>query len=107
VGEALLDQRLVAGIGGLWRAEGLFLARVSPWTRLAELSDEELRHVLAETAMAMRAARRSRLVYGRAGLPCPRCSTSITARRQGDDARTAYWCPVCQGAREGRERATA
>jgi endonuclease VIII len=108
VGEALLDQRLVAGIGNMWRAEGLFLARVSPWARLAELSDEELTRVLAESAAAMRAGPRGRrLVYGRAGLPCPRCAGPIAARRQGDDARTAYWCPACQGVREGRERVTA
>jgi endonuclease-8 len=108
VGEALLDQRLIAGIGNLWRAEGLFLAGVSPWARLADLADEELRRVLAETAAAMRAERGARrLVYGRAGRPCPRCAASIAARRQGDDARTAYWCPACQGAREGRERVIA
>jgi endonuclease-8 len=108
VGEALLDQRLVAGIGNMWRAEGLFLARVSPWGRLGELSDEELTRVLVETAAAMRAGPRGRrLVYGRAGLPCPRCAGPIAARRQGDDARTAYWCPACQGVREGRERVTA
>jgi endonuclease VIII len=105
IGEALLDQRLVAGIGNLWRAEGLFLAGVSPWARLADLSDTELTRVLAETSAAMRGERAGRrLVYGRAGRPCPRCATPIAARRQGDDARTAYWCHVCQG---GRERVSA
>jgi endonuclease VIII len=96
LGEALLDQRLVAGIGNMWRAEGLFLARLSPWARLAEVADEELRSVLGETSAAMRAGRRPRSAYGRAGRPCPRCGTPIAARRQGDDARTAYWCPGCQ-----------
>ncbi len=98
IGEALLDQRLVAGIGNMWRAEGLFLARVSPWTRLAELPDEALRRVLVETSAAMHTGRRGRLVYGKAGRPCPRCRTPIVARRQGDAARTAYWCPACQPA---------
>ena len=98
VGEALLDQRLVAGIGNMWRAEGLFLAGVSPWASLADVSDDELGRVLAATADAMRAGRRRRLVYGRAGQPCPRCSTPVAAWRQGDDARTAYWCPACQPA---------
>jgi endonuclease VIII len=97
LGDALLDQRLVAGIGNMWRAEGLFLARVSPWARLRDVSDEELRRVLEETAAAMHAPRRRRLVYGKVGRPCPRCAVPIAAWRQGDDARTAYWCPACQG----------
>ena len=104
VGDALLDQRLVAGIGNMWKAEGLFLGGVSPWSRLHEVSDEELRRVLDETSRAMRAPRRRRhLVYGRVGLPCRRCQTLVDAWRQGDDARTAYWCPSCQaGPREPR-----
>ncbi|MBA2615311.1 MAG: DNA glycosylase [Actinobacteria bacterium] len=104
VGDALLDQRLVAGIGNMWKAEGLFLAGQSPWSRLHEVSDEELRRVLDETSRAMRATRRQRhLVYGRVGLPCRRCNALIDAWRQGDDARTAFWCPSCQaGPREPR-----
>ena len=104
VGDALLDQRLVAGIGNMWKAEGLFLAGLSPWSRLSEVSDDELRLVLAETSRAMRAPRPARrLVYARAGLPCRRCQTLVDAWRQGDDARTAYWCPACQaGPREPR-----
>ena len=96
IGEALLDQRLVAGIGNIWRAEGLFLAGVSPWAALAELPDDALRRVLAETSGAMRAGRPRRLVYRKARRPCPRCGTPIAARRQGEAARTAYWCPACQ-----------
>jgi endonuclease VIII len=108
IGEALLDQRLVAGIGNLWRAEGLFRARVSPWARLADLRDEEVVRVLAETSAAMRGETQSRrLVYGRVGRPCPRCATPIAAKRQGDDARTAYWCRACQGLRGGREPVSA
>jgi endonuclease-8 len=99
VGDAVVDQRLVSGIGNMWKAEGLFLARVSPWSRLADVGDDELRHVLEETSRAMREGRRGRLVYRRAGRPCPRCSTAIRSRPQGDAARTAYWCPACQPAR--------
>jgi len=101
VGEALLDQRLVAGIGNMWRAEGLFLAGVSPWARLADVDDASLRSVLAETAAAMHGRRTRELVYDRAGLPCPRCARRIAAWRQGDDARTAFWCPTCQPAPAG------
>jgi endonuclease-8 len=101
VGDALLDQRNVAGIGNMWKAEGCFLAGVNPWRALRELSDDELLTVVREVRPLMRASaagRRtpSRWVYGRAGLPCRRCSTPIRARGQGDDNRTTYWCPTCQ-----------
>jgi endonuclease VIII len=96
IGEALLDQTLVAGIGNMWKAEALFEASTSPWARLAQLSDRELRGVLAAAARLMRAAARGRSAYRRAGRPCRRCGTPIASRRQGDDARVAYWCPACQ-----------
>lgn len=96
LGEALLDQRLVAGIGNLWRAEALFVAGVSPWTMLTDLDDVELRAVLESASRAMRAGRGERKVYRRAGLPCRRCGTPIASRRLGETARTAYWCPSCQ-----------
>ena len=96
LGDALLDQRLVAGIGNMWKAEGLFLARVSPWRPLRDVSDEEIRRVLEETSRAMRAGRPRRAVYRRAGRPCPRCGARISSRPQGDAARTAYSCPDCQ-----------
>jgi endonuclease-8 len=100
VGEALLDQRLVAGIGNVWKAESLWRARVSPWRPLAELTDDELRDVLAEAARLMRASletgREERAVYRAAGRPCPRCRAPIESWGQGDDNRTAYWCPRCQ-----------
>ena len=100
LGDALLDQRLVAGIGNLWKAEALWRAAVSPWRQLGETSDEELRSVLAEAARLMRRSvdfgREERVIYRKAGRPCPRCRTAITARGQGDANRTAYWCPTCQ-----------
>jgi endonuclease VIII len=100
VGEPLLDQRLVAGIGNVWKAESLWRARVSPWRSLAEVTDDELRAVLGEAARLMRhsvdGGRHERAVYRADGRPCPRCSTLIESRGQGDDNRTAYWCPSCQ-----------
>ena len=100
IGDALLDQRLVAGIGNVWKAESLWRARVSPWRPLATVSDEELTRVLAEAAAAMRRSvetgREERAIYRAAGRPCPRCSTPIRSRGQGDANRTAYWCPHCQ-----------
>jgi len=96
LGDALLDQRLVAGIGNKWKAEGLFLARLSPWARLADVSNEDLGRVLAETSSAMREGRRGRTVYRASGRPCPRCGALVRSYPQGDNARMAYWCPACQ-----------
>jgi endonuclease VIII len=100
VGDALLDQRLVAGIGNVWKTESLWRARVSPWRRLGDVSDEELRATLAEAARLMRSSadngRAQRAIYRRAGRPCPRCGRPIRSHGQGDDNRTTYWCPGCQ-----------
>jgi endonuclease-8 len=100
LGDALLDQWLVAGIGNVWKAEALWHAEVSPWRKLGDVSDEELGRVLGEAARLMRASvdsdREERRVYRRAGRPCPRCGAPIRSRGQGDSNRTAYWCPDCQ-----------
>jgi endonuclease-8 len=100
VGDALLDQRLVAGIGNIWKAEALWEARVSPWRTLAGVSDDELRDVLGAANRLMRAsvegALPARAVYRRTGRACPRCRTVIRSHPQGEAARTAYWCPGCQ-----------
>jgi endonuclease VIII len=100
IGAALLDQRLVSGIGNLWRAEALWQVRVSPWRPLAQAGDEELRDVLEAAHGLMRSAlvgpRPPRHVYRRAGRPCPRCGGPIRSAPQGEYARTAYWCPECQ-----------
>ncbi len=81
LGDALLDQRLVAGIGNLWKAEALWRVQVSPW---------------------LGGGREERAIYRRAGRPCPRCGEPIHSRGQGDDNRMAYWCPRCQRGEEPR-----
>jgi endonuclease VIII len=100
LGDALLDQRLVAGIGNLWKAESLWHARLSPWLRLADVTDDELERELREAARLMHASverwRDERAVYRKAGRRCPRCGEPIRSRGQGDGNRTAYWCPGCQ-----------
>ena len=100
LGDALLGQRIVAGIGNLWRAEALWHARISPWRRLGDLDDAALRLTLEQCARLMREAlndgRPQRAVYRRPGRPCPRCGTAIESRGQGDANRIAYWCPACQ-----------
>jgi endonuclease VIII len=109
VGDALLDQRLVAGIGNMWKAEALWRAQVSPWRPLGEVADDDLRRVLTEAARMMRASvegvRGSRAVYRKAGRPCPRCGEAIRSRGQGDGNRIAYWCPSCQPGGEAAAKA--
>ena len=104
-GDALLDQRLVAGIGNMWKAEALWQARVSPWRALAEVSDEELKDTLAAAHRLMHGrlegARPLHRVYRRIGRACPRCGATIRSYPQGENARMAYWCPGCQ--KGGRE----
>ena len=110
LGEALLDQRAVAGIGNVYKSEVCFIERVSPWRLVGDVDDASLARVLATARRLLRANvgggarvttegahRAGRLwVYGRAGRPCRRCGTWIEARRQGELPRTTYWCPGCQ-----------
>jgi endonuclease-8 len=100
VGEALVDQRVVSGIGNMWLAELLWRCRVSPWLTLDAVTDGELADGLAWARTAMRASvsgmRPPRAVYRRAGRPCPRCGAPIRSGGLGDANRTAYWCPACQ-----------
>jgi endonuclease VIII len=110
VGEALLDQRNVAGIGNLYKSEVLFLRGVSPWRRVGEVADAEALLRLARRLLDTNKERFGQVttgvwrrgeetwVYGRAGQPCRRCGTPVRAAEQGGDAgeRITFWCPRCQ-----------
>ncbi|MBV8220859.1 MAG: Fpg/Nei family DNA glycosylase [Solirubrobacterales bacterium] len=102
LGDALLDQRNVAGIGNIWKAEGCWEAGVDPWRRLGSVTDDEVVAIIVATRpRMMRSATMGHReikpqVYGLAGRPCPRCRARIVARGQGDANRTTYWCPGCQ-----------
>jgi len=100
LGEALQDQRLLAGVGNMWMAEALWTVRASPWAWVRDVSDDTLREAVEAARGLMREAlatgRPGRQVYRRAGRPCLRCGTIVRSRGQGDDNRTAYWCPGCQ-----------
>jgi endonuclease VIII len=108
VGEMLVDQRVVAGIGNMWLAEALWNARISPWSRLGVVSDEELEQALEWARVAMGGSvagrRLQRAVYRRAGRGCPRCGEPIRSRGLGDANRTSYWCPRCQPTGDSAER---
>jgi endonuclease-8 len=102
IGEVLLDQRVLAGIGNVWKAEACFAAALDPWRRLQEISDSQLLELVAFARERMRVcvsegpAARPRAVYRRAGMPCVRCGGRIRVRGQGADARATFWCPACQ-----------
>lgn len=99
-GEALLDQRIVAGLGTVWKSEGCFLAGLSPWRRLSTVEDEQAVRVIRDVRPLMMSSvqgeRSRRWVFERSGRPCRRCATPIEFRGQGDDNRNTYWCPKCQ-----------
>ena len=123
IADALLNQRIVAGIGNIYKSEVLFLCGVNPFAPVRQVADDTLRKVLATARKHLtanvsdpkggittyRGYRRSssrdasqRLyVHGRARKPCRKCGTSIEMRAQGPNARLTYWCPTCQGGSSG------
>lgn len=110
LGEALMNQQLVAGIGNVYKSEILFMNRLNPFAPMAALDEPSLRDCLHTSRLYMRrnleGLRRKfrgstlgdRLwVYRRQGMPCLECGDAIAMRRQGETARSTYYCPQCQG----------
>ncbi|WP_437047124.1 Fpg/Nei family DNA glycosylase [Streptomyces sp. enrichment culture] len=110
LGEALLDQRNLAGVGNVFKCELCFLLGVTPWLPVGELPADRAAKV-AELARKLLEFNRERpvrnttgrrgqdlYVYGRARRPCLRCGTPIRLADQGDGSRErpTYWCPTCQ-----------
>jgi endonuclease-8 len=106
IGEALLDQRNLAGIGNVYKAEVLFLRGLSPWQPTGDVADLG---ALADLAKRLLEANKERFghittgsmrrgeehwVYGRQGRPCRRCGTTV--RSAGQQERITFWCPSCQ-----------
>ena len=120
VADALLDQRILAGIGNVLKSEILFVAGVHPFTAVQQLDDDTIGRILEVSRRLMkvnvtetsatsgpRVGRRTTnsldplkklWVYGRGGKACRRCGSSIRSRKTGSDARITYWCPACQRA---------
>ncbi|HVM00656.1 MAG TPA: DNA-formamidopyrimidine glycosylase family protein [Egibacteraceae bacterium] len=112
IGEALLDQRVLAGVGNVYKCEVLFLHGVDPWCPVAAVTPvtrdallvtaERLLKANAASADAARSTTGGRgpgarlHVYGRARRPCRRCGTAVRVARQGPQARLTFWCPRCQ-----------
>jgi endonuclease-8 len=104
IGEALLNQRILAGIGNIWKAEGCWEAGVDPWRQIGSLHDEEAARIVTlvrprmlESGTQGPRSSTQLFVYRHTGRPCPRCGTPIASSSQRDDQnRTTYWCPGCQ-----------
>ena len=112
VGDLLLDQRVVAGIGNIYRCESLFLAGLHPSTPRSALDDAALTDLVVGASRLMRANLRPAAgfdrrfappggpsgpwVYGRGGRPCYRCRTPVRSALLGDPPRDVWWCPSCQ-----------
>jgi endonuclease VIII len=123
IGDVLLNQRVLSGIGNVLKSEILFVSGINPFTRVSDLGDDELERLIGvaqrlmamnigEGARTMNAAtgRRTRdsldpgqklWVYSRGGKPCRKCGARIEAKKTGLDARLTYWCPRCQPAAPG------
>jgi endonuclease-8 len=103
LGELLLEQRVCAGIGNIYKCEALWALRLDAWMPPTELEDERLRQLYLTARDLMRRnllvpiARQRHAVHRRVGRPCPRCGTPIRIRAQGQQARLTYFCPRCQG----------
>jgi endonuclease-8 len=111
VGELLLDQRVVAGIGNIYRCESLYLCRVDPHRTCAALDDATIDRLVTTAARLLKANAVTSAfdrsfdggpdrpwVYKRSGRPCRRCGTPVRRGLHEADARAVYWCPTCQPA---------
>jgi endonuclease VIII len=110
IGEALLDQRSLAGIGNLYKAETLFIRGINPWRPVGAVPDlpevvelaRQLMDANKERGIQITTQSRARgeesWVYGRAGRPCRRCGTPVRRADQGaaPEERVTFWCPRCQ-----------
>ena len=105
VANVLLDQRVMAGVGNVFKSEVLFACATDPFRTLATIDEATRESIVRTAARQLRANLRpgprttvpgGLAVYGRERQPCLRCTTLIKARRQGPDARITYWCPRCQ-----------
>ena len=110
IGLVLLEQRVMAGVGNLYKNEVCFLSGLSPWTLTRDVADPAALIALSRTLLLRNADRpeqsttgdlgrgRQHWVFERSKQRCRRCGTRIRTSEQGDGvyARLAYWCPTCQ-----------
>lgn len=110
LGQALLDQRNLAGVGNLYKTEVCFLAGLTPWTPVRDVPDlgavvgrvarllEVNKNTVRQVTTGDSRRGRGHWVFERSGRPCLRCGTPVASAEQGDPPyqRIAYWCPSCQ-----------
>jgi endonuclease-8 len=102
IGDALLDQRTIAGLGTIWRTEACWAAQLDPHRAVGGVGDEQVLEAVRGVAPRMRESAltgsggRDAACYGRSGRPCPRCGALIAGGHLGDDNRPVFWCPGCQ-----------
>ncbi|WP_431775779.1 Fpg/Nei family DNA glycosylase [Streptomyces cucumeris] len=115
LGEALLDQRNLAGIGNVYKCELCFVLRLSPWLPIGEVPSPERLVTVAQRLLEVNRNRAARVttaqsrpdrrvwVYGRPGRPCLRCGTPVRTADQGraGEERITFWCPHCQPGPQG------
>jgi endonuclease-8 len=106
----MLDQRVMCGLGNVYRSEVLWATELSPYARVGTLSEHDAIRVVNTAANMLRASlatahrvtlpgaerRPGHAVYGRPGQRCSRCGGSVECRAMGEHQRTLYWCPGCQ-----------
>ena len=119
IGDVLLNQRVMAGVGNVYKSEVLFACGVNPFLRVDALSDAQVACVVDTSRRFLQINVTERLapmttysgyrrttrrddpaerlwVYGRARRSCRKCGAAIQVKASGNDARLTYWCPVCQ-----------
>ncbi len=108
VAEVLVDQRVMCGVGNVYRCEVLWSTAISPFARVGDLSESDAVRLVNTAASQLHAnidhvgrvaandVRGGLAVYGRNGQRCPRCAGSVDMRRMGVANRVLYWCPGCQ-----------
>ncbi len=111
LGEALMHQGAVCGVGNVYKSETLFLSKLDPFAPVAHFAPETLSElvmmnrklmtlnlVAGDRQLRFRSGGGGRVwVYGRKGEHCLRCDGEIRMRRQGAQLRSTYYCPACQG----------
>jgi len=128
IGNVLLHQYVLAGVGNVFKSELCFVERINPFCLVAQLTDEQIEALVrsAQSLIGSNVLEDSRntivtyrgvgrrtthnarpadnlWVYSRSGKPCRRCNAIIRHRLQGTEARVTYWCPICQPMPDGRE----
>jgi endonuclease VIII len=128
IGDVLLHQQVIAGVGNLFKSEVCYVTATNPFSKIAALDAEKIHALIATSRRLLKAnvledsdemfvtdlGRRRRTthesdpgaslwVYGRQGEPCRRCAQPIQRRLQGPDARVTFWCPQCQPMPDGSD----